>query len=119
LRYGSHGGFSGREDSNARRSPHSIRRQPAEFFEQLFRTETQKDLGALCTALEEGDRSLLSLLAHRLRGRGRIMNYPRFEELAGRLETLADGQDFAAMGEGLEALRAYFEAMPPVSGDQA
>ena len=82
----------------------------AKEFYILFFEETKKDLRAVEVHAKNAEWSDVSLLAHRIRGRSRIMSFAEFEELCTEVERSASVGGQTDIDSKIAAVHAAFEA---------
>ena len=76
----------------------------------LFFEETEKDLRAIEAHAKDDQWTEVSLLAHRIRGRARVMNFAEFEGLCADVETHANGGEYAGIGPKIDSVNAALAA---------
>ena len=76
----------------------------SEEYRALFYREMDKDCALMRGFVETADWPGLTLLAHRIRGRARIMGFDEFEEICTDLEHRAQAADPFGVGVAMEML---------------
>ncbi len=75
-----------------------------EEYRALFHSEMEKDCVLMRGFIEVADWPGLALLAHRIRGRARVMGFDEFEDICTDLEDRAQAEDLYGVGLAMESL---------------